>query len=132
MRETPEIQSSEVLVSSWTQLQVHMCRGITDEMTLRRTWEKVAQKVAFAHCKSQPCAWRVRDKGSGLLFEQYRDNGSVGTGNKILRLLKKKKIIDTMVCVFVSQVIIPLNPSMDHSSIISAVNVTPRLTVELH
>jgi len=122
--ESTEIQSSEVFIYSSMRLQVHVCKNIADEITLRKIWEKITQKVAFSQCKSQPCAWRVRDKVSGLFFEQYKDNGSIGTGNKMLRLLKKRKVINMLICVFITQALAPLNPSIDHSSIISAINVT--------
>ena len=124
------LKSSEIISYSSMQLQVHICEDITNEIAIRKVWEAIKEKITLSQSKYQPCAWRICDKSSKLLFEQYKENGCIGIGNKILRLLIRKKILNTIVCVFINQSIIPLNPSLDHLPILSSINVFINLSLE--
>jgi putative IMPACT (imprinted ancient) family translation regulator len=43
--------------------------------------------------------WAVRISNDGVVYESKRDNGEIGGGDIILRILQKKNMTNTIVCV---------------------------------
>lgn len=51
------------------------------------------------HHKATHHTWAVRIARDGIIFESKSDDGETGAGNVILRILQKKNMINTVVCV---------------------------------
>ncbi len=51
------------------------------------------------HHKATHHSWAVRISHDGVIYESKNDGGETGAGNVILRLLQKKNMINTVVCV---------------------------------
>lgn len=51
------------------------------------------------HHKATHHSWAVRISNDGVIFESKNDGGETGAGQVILRILQKKNMINTVVCV---------------------------------
>ncbi len=51
------------------------------------------------HHKATHHSWAVRISNDGVIYESKNDDGETGAGNVILRILQKKNMINTIVCV---------------------------------
>lgn len=51
------------------------------------------------HHKATHHSWAVRISNNGAIFESKNDDGETGAGQVILRILQKKNMINTVVCV---------------------------------
>lgn len=51
------------------------------------------------HHKATHHSWAVRIAHDGAIYESKNDDGETGAGNVILRVLQKKNMINTAVCV---------------------------------
>ncbi len=51
------------------------------------------------HHKATHHTWAVRISNDGVVYESKNDDGETGAGNVILRMLQKKNMINTVVCV---------------------------------
>ena len=51
------------------------------------------------HHKATHHTWAVRISNDGVIYESKNDDGETGAGNVILRILQKKNMINTVVCV---------------------------------
>jgi len=51
------------------------------------------------HDKATHHTWAVRISNNGAIYESKNDDGETGAGNVILRILQKKNMINTVVCV---------------------------------
>ncbi|MCB9808925.1 YigZ family protein [Candidatus Nomurabacteria bacterium] len=51
------------------------------------------------HDKATHHSWAVRIAHDGVIYESKNDDGETGAGNVILRILLKKNMINTAVCV---------------------------------
>ncbi|MCD5390154.1 MAG: YigZ family protein [Candidatus Pacebacteria bacterium] len=51
------------------------------------------------HYKATHHTWAVRISNGGVMYESKNDGGETGAGNVILRILQKKNMINTVVCV---------------------------------
>lgn len=51
------------------------------------------------HNKATHHTWAVRIVNNGAVYESKNDGGETGAGNVILRILQKKNMINTVVCV---------------------------------
>ena len=51
------------------------------------------------HHKSTHHSWAVRISHDGVIYESKNDGGETGAGQVILRILQKKSMINTVVCV---------------------------------
>lgn len=51
------------------------------------------------HHKATHHSWAVRIAHGGVIYESKSDDGETGAGNVILRILQKKNMINTIVCV---------------------------------
>ncbi len=51
------------------------------------------------HNKATHHTWAVRISNDGVMYESKNDGGETGAGNVILRILKKKNMVNTVVCV---------------------------------
>ncbi len=60
---------------------------------LRRT------KSLKHHDRATHHSWAVRIARDGVLYESKSDDGETGAGNVILRILQKKRMVNTAVCV---------------------------------
>lgn len=51
------------------------------------------------HHKATHHSWAVRISNNGAIFESKNDDGETGAGQVILRILQKKNMINTVICV---------------------------------
>lgn len=51
------------------------------------------------HHKATHHTWAVRIAKDGIIYESKNDGGETGAGNVVLRILQKKNMINTAVCV---------------------------------
>lgn len=51
------------------------------------------------HDKATHHSWAVRISHGGVIYESKNDDGETGAGNVILRILQKKNMLNTIVCV---------------------------------
>ena len=51
------------------------------------------------HHKATHHSWAVRISHDGVVYESKNDDGETGAGNVILRILQKKNMTNTVVCV---------------------------------
>ncbi len=51
------------------------------------------------HHKATHHSWAVRISHDGVVYESKNNDGETGAGNVILRILQKKNMINTIVCV---------------------------------
>ena len=51
------------------------------------------------HNKATHHSWAVRISNSGVVYESKSDDGETGAGNVILRMIQKKNMTNTIVCV---------------------------------
>ncbi len=51
------------------------------------------------HHKATHHSWAVRISHEGVIYESKNDDGETGAGNVILRILQKKNMVNTIVCV---------------------------------
>lgn len=51
------------------------------------------------HHKATHHSWAVRISNDGVIYESKNDGGETGAGQVILRILQKKNMINTVVCV---------------------------------
>ena len=51
------------------------------------------------HDKATHHSWAVRISNDGVIYESKNDDGETGAGQVILRILQKKDMINTVVCV---------------------------------
>lgn len=51
------------------------------------------------HHKATHHSWAVRISNDGVVYESKNDDGETGAGNVILRMLQKKNMVNTVVCV---------------------------------
>lgn len=51
------------------------------------------------HHKATHHTWAVRISNEGVVYESKNDGGETGAGNVILRILQKKNMLNTVVCV---------------------------------
>lgn len=51
------------------------------------------------HNKATHHTWAVRISNDGVIYESKNDGGETGAGQVILRILQKKNMINTVVCV---------------------------------
>ena len=51
------------------------------------------------HHKATHHSWAVRITNDGVVYESKNDDGETGAGNVILRILKKKNMINAVICV---------------------------------
>ncbi|MFT7327840.1 MAG: putative IMPACT (imprinted ancient) family translation regulator [Crocinitomicaceae bacterium] len=72
-------------------IKVHDKKGI--KAFLKRT------KKIKNHDKATHHSWAVRISNNGVIYESKNDGGETGAGQVILRILQKKHMIDTIVCV---------------------------------
>ncbi len=85
--------------------------------------DKMRGAAALPAPKAQPYAIRINATDSNLVTEEDRDRGFVGAGNKLLRILRRRKIKGAVLSVSVWYTIIPLNYSADQYPIVSSANV---------
>ncbi len=51
------------------------------------------------HNKATHHTWAVRISNNNVIYESKNDGGETGAGNVILRILQKKNMVNTVVCV---------------------------------
>jgi len=51
------------------------------------------------HHKATHHTWAVRISNNGVIYESKNDGGETGAGQVILRILQKKNMINTVICV---------------------------------
>jgi len=51
------------------------------------------------HTKATHHSWAVRISNDGVIYESKNDGGETGAGKVILRILQKKQMVNTIVCV---------------------------------
>lgn len=51
------------------------------------------------HHKATHHTWAVRISNEGVVYESKSDDGETGAGNVVLRILQKRNMINTIVCV---------------------------------
>ena len=56
-------------------------------------------KAIKKHNKATHHSWAVRIARDGVVYESKNDDGETGAGKVILRILQKKRLINTCVCV---------------------------------
>ncbi|MCA9352903.1 YigZ family protein [Patescibacteria group bacterium] len=59
----------------------------------------IATKKIKNHNKATHHSWAVRISHDGVIYESKNDDGETGAGQVILRILQKKQMINTIVCV---------------------------------
>jgi len=59
----------------------------------------VQTKKIKNHHKATHHSWAVRISYNGVIYESKNDDGETGAGQIILRLLQKKHMINTVICV---------------------------------
>jgi len=59
----------------------------------------IATKKIKNHNKATHHSWAVRISHDGVIYESRNDDGETGAGQVILRILQKKQMINTIVCV---------------------------------
>lgn len=63
-----------------------------------KTFLKQTKKIKNHH-KATHHSWAVRICNDGVMYESKNDDGETGAGNVILRMLQKKNMVNTVVCV---------------------------------
>ena len=111
------ITSSKLYNYSSMRIQIHLCNSIKDEAILRKVLDRIKKKII----KPFPYACRINAENN--IIEEYKDNGYIGIGNKLLRLLRKEEYTNVILCISIVQTIIPMNTSSKHFYILSAVYV---------
>ena len=51
------------------------------------------------HAKATHHTWAVRISNDAVVYESKNDDGETGAGNIILRMLQKKNMVNTIICV---------------------------------
>ncbi len=59
----------------------------------------IETKKGKNHHKATHHTWAVRIARDGVIYESKNDDGETGAGNVVLRILQKKNMINTVVCV---------------------------------
>ncbi len=70
-------------------------------VTNREEIKQFLKKTKFLkhHGRATHHSWAVRIVHDGVLYESKNDDGETGAGNVILRILQKKHMVNTAVCV---------------------------------
>jgi len=59
----------------------------------------IETKKGKNHHKATHHTWAVRIAHEGVVYESKSDDGETGAGNVVLRILQKKNMINTVICV---------------------------------
>jgi len=72
--------------------------GLVKNRDQIKSFLKKTKKIKNHH-KATHHSWAVRISNEGVVYESKSDDGETGAGNIILRILQKKDMINTVVCV---------------------------------
>jgi len=118
-----KMKSSKIYQQGSIQLQIHFYEGFNSDFSEQKILEKIRARFAIPFPKCLPYAWRVKNQESDLVVEEYKDKGLPGAGNKLLRILRKRKFVDAIICVSLWYSVLPLNSLLDHFFLISCASV---------
>ena len=99
-----EIISSKVYKEKNMEFQIHLCNDIYTETMIENTLSQI--KANSTH-QCFPYAYLLKHNNS--FIENYNDSECIGFGWKIMRILKKRFLFNTMICVSLNKKVISNN-----------------------
>lgn len=72
--------------------------GLVENRADIKDFLKKTKKIKNHH-KATHHSWAVRISNDGVVYESKSDDGETGAGNVILRILQKKNMVNTVICV---------------------------------
>ena len=99
-----EVISSKVYKEKNMEFQIHLCNDIYTDTMIENALLQI--KANSAH-QCFPYAYLLKHNHS--FIENYNDSECIGFGWKIMRILRKKFLLNAMICVSLNKNIIPGN-----------------------